>query len=89
MSRKEGERGLASNEDSVEASIWELEESIKKNNERIITAASNSTDNEKNIKKLGNKREIQLQGHLKQKVNEKTLGHSCKRKTCRDKLNIF
>ena len=44
VSRKEGRRGLASIEDSVDASIRELEDYIKKTQKRLITAASNSTD---------------------------------------------
>ena len=43
--RKEGERGVASIEDGLDASIQGLEDYIKKNKEKLITAASNSSDN--------------------------------------------
>ena len=45
MSRKEGRRGLASNEDSVDASIKRVEDYIEKHGERLITATRNNTDN--------------------------------------------
>ena len=45
VSRKEGGRRLTSTEDSVDASIRELEGCIKKSKERLITGTSNSTDN--------------------------------------------
>ena len=46
VSRKEGGRGLASIEDSVDASIQRLEDYIEKKNERgLITAIRNDTDN--------------------------------------------
>ena len=44
VSRK-GERVLANIEDSDYASIWGLEDCIKKSKESLITAASNSTEN--------------------------------------------
>ena len=44
MSRKEGGRGLAKIEDSINASI-QLEDYIKKHGGRLITAARNKTDN--------------------------------------------
>ena len=44
MSRKEGERRLANIEDSVDASIWQLEDYIKKSKERLIAATRSSTD---------------------------------------------
>ena len=45
VSRKEGGIGLASIQDSIDASIRGLENHIKKSKERLITAASCSTDN--------------------------------------------
>ena len=45
VSRKEGERGLASIEDSVDAFKQRLENSIKKRKGRLITATRNNTDN--------------------------------------------
>ena len=44
ISRKEGERGLASIEDSVDISIQGLKEYIKESKERLIIVARNSTD---------------------------------------------
>ena len=45
VSRKEGERGLASIEDSVDASIQRLEDYIEKHEGGLITAIRNNTDN--------------------------------------------
>ena len=45
VSRKEGGRGLASTEDSVDASILRLEDYIEKYEEGLITAIRNETDN--------------------------------------------
>ena len=45
ISRKEGGRGLASIEDSVDASIQRLEDYIQKNDGGLITAIRNDTDN--------------------------------------------
>ena len=45
VSRKEGERKLASIEDSVDASIQRLEDFIEKHERGIITATRNDTDN--------------------------------------------
>ena len=44
VSRKEGKRGFTCIEDSLEASIQELKDYIKKS-KRLTTAACNSTDN--------------------------------------------
>ena len=43
--RKEGGRGLASIEDSVDASIQQLENCKEKHERRLITAIRNDTDN--------------------------------------------
>ena len=43
--RKEGGRGLASIEDSVDTSIQRLEDYIEKRERRLITAIRNNTDN--------------------------------------------
>ena len=51
VSRNERRRGLASFEDNVDASIKELKENIKKSNDRLITVASDSTDNVRTNKK--------------------------------------
>ena len=45
VSRKEGGRGLASIEDSVDASIQQLQEYIEKHERGLITAIRNDTDN--------------------------------------------
>ena len=45
VSRKEGERGLASIEDSVDASICRLEYCIQKHVGGLITATRNDTEN--------------------------------------------
>ena len=45
VSRKEGGRGLASIEDSVDASIQRLEDYIEKHEGGLITAIRNDTDN--------------------------------------------
>ena len=45
VSRKEGKRGLASIEDSVDASIQRLEDYIEKHERGLITAIRNDTDN--------------------------------------------
>ena len=45
VSRKKGGRGLANNEDSVDASIQRLEDYIQKQDGGLITAIRNATDN--------------------------------------------
>ena len=45
VSRKEGGRGLASIEDSVDASIQRLEDYIEKYERGLITAIRNDADN--------------------------------------------
>ena len=45
VSREEGVRGLASIEDSVDASIQRLEDYIEKDEGGLITATRNDTDN--------------------------------------------
>ena len=45
VSRKEGGRGLASIEDSVDTSIQRLEDYMEKHERRLITAIKNDTDN--------------------------------------------
>ena len=48
VSRKKGGRGLASIENSVDASIQQLENYIQKHDGRLITAIRNDTDNKIN-----------------------------------------
>ena len=45
VSRKDGGRGFASIEDSVDASIQRLEDYIEKHERGLITAIRNNTDN--------------------------------------------
>ena len=45
VSRKEGGRGLASIEDTVDASIQQLEDDIEKHEGGLITTIRNDTDN--------------------------------------------
>ena len=45
VSRKEGGRGLASIEDSVDAPIQRLEDYIEKHEQGLITVIKNDTDN--------------------------------------------
>ena len=49
--RKEGGRGLASIEDSVDASIQRLEDYIRKHEGGLHTAIKNDTDNTMNNRK--------------------------------------
>ena len=60
VSRKEGGRGLVIIEDCVNASIQRLEDYIKKSQERLSTAASNSTDNKKTNNMIKNQ-EIEME----------------------------
>ena len=55
VSRKEKGRGLASIKDSMDTSIWEMDDYIKKSKESIITADSDSTDNIMKNRKLRNR----------------------------------
>ena len=73
VSRKEGGRGLASIEDSVDPSIQQLEDYIKKHDGGLITAIRNNTDNT-----MGNRMTItrkrkwdgkQLYGRFKRLIN--------------------
>ena len=50
VSRKEGGRGFANIEDSVDVSIRGLDDNIKKSKERLITATRNSSGNIKIIR---------------------------------------
>ena len=73
VSRKGGGR-LASIEDSVDASIWGLEDNIKKSKERLITATIKNTDNIKinrtTITRKQKWEEKQLYGYFKRQTNE-------------------
>ena len=73
VSRKEGGRGFASIEDTVDASIQRLEDYIEKHERGLITAIRNDTDNTIDERiQLGNKNGWgkQLYGHFKRLVNK-------------------
>ena len=73
VSRKEGGRGLASIEDSVDASIQRLEDYIKKHEGGLITAIRNDTvntmDNRMTITTKQKWKEKQLYGRFKRLIN--------------------
>ena len=73
VSTKEGGRGLASIEDSVDASIQRLEDNIEKHEGGPITAIRNDTDNTMaNIMTITRKQkweEKQLYGRFKRLIN--------------------
>ena len=73
VSRKEGGRGLANIEESVDTSIWWLEDYIEKHKEELITATRNDTDNtEDNRMTITRKQKWevkQLYGHFKWLIN--------------------
>ena len=89
MSRKEGGRGVASIENSVDISIQRLEVYIEKCRGRLITATRNNTDNTR-IKrtKLTRKQkweEKQVYGHFKRQTSE--ISHE-KTRTLQRKGNV-
>ena len=69
VSRKEGGRGLSSSGDSINASIRQLEDGIKKRKERRITVARNNTNNTRINRTTTTRKqkweEKQLYGHFK------------------------
>ena len=71
--RKEGGRGLASIEDSVDTSIQQLENYIQKHEGGIITATRHETENTMNnrmtITRKQKREEKQLYGHFKRLIN--------------------
>ena len=73
VSRKEGGRGLASTEDSVDASIQQLEDYIEKHEGARIRAINNDThntiDNRMTITRKQKWEEKQLYGHFKRLIN--------------------
>ena len=73
LSRKEGGRGLASIEDSVDASIQRLEDYIEKRVGGLITATRNDNDNtmtnRMTITKKRKWEEKELQGYFKRLIN--------------------
>ena len=81
--RKEGRRGLASIEDSIDASIQQLEEYIEKRRERLITATRNNTDNRRTNRMTVTWKqkweEKQLYGRFKQLIGN--ISHKKQNKT--------
>ena len=73
VSRKEGGRGLASIEDSVDASIQRLEVYIEKHKRRLITTIRNDTDNTIDNRMTTTRQqkweEKQLYGRFKRLIN--------------------
>ena len=72
VSRKEGGRGLASIEDSVDALTQRLEDYIEKHEAGLITAIRNDTDNMKDNRMTTRKQtweEKQLYGRFKRLIN--------------------
>ena len=73
VSRKEGVRGLASIEDSVDASIQRLEDYIEKHERGLITAIRNHTDNTIDNRMTRTRKqkwkEKQLYRHFKRLIN--------------------
>ena len=79
VSRKEGGRGLASIEDSVDASIKRLEDYIEKHERGLIIAIRNSTDNtidnRMTITRKQKWEEKQFYGRFKRLINNRKPGH--------------
>ena len=73
VSRKEGGRGHASIEDSIDTSIQKLEDYIEKHEGGLITAIRNNTDNmiDNRMTKTRKQKweEKQLHGRFKQLIN--------------------
>ena len=73
VSRKEGRRGLASIEDTVDASIQRFEDYIEKHERGLITAIRNDTDNTMDERMTTTRKQRwegkQLNGRFKRLVN--------------------
>ena len=73
VSRKEGGRGLASIEDSVNATIQRLEDYIEKHERGLITGIRNDTDNtiddRMTTTRKQKREEKQLHGRFKRLIN--------------------
>ena len=73
VSRKEGGRGFASIENSVNASIQRLEDYLQKHEGGLITATRNDTDNTMNNRMTITRKQKwegkQLYGHFKRIIN--------------------
>ena len=81
VSRKEGGRGLASTEDSVDASIQRLKDCIQKHEEGLITATRNETENTMNNTMTITRKQKwdgkQLYGRFKRLINNISHGKTC------------
>ena len=95
VSRKEGERGLASCEDSVEASMLRLLDYIEKHEEGLIRAIRNDTENamakRMTITRKQKWKEKQIYGRFKRLIN--SISHQktwtwLKKETLREKQNL-
>ena len=79
VSRKEGGRGLASTEDSVDVSIQRLEDYIEKHDGGLITDIKNDTDNtmtnRMTITRKQKWEEKQLFGRFKRLYRTRRPGH--------------
>ena len=83
LPRKEGERGLACIEDSVDASMPLLEDYIEKHDRWLITIIRNYTDNTIDDRMTTRKQkweEKQLYGHFKQHLTPENMDLAKKRK---------
>ena len=73
VSRKQGGRGLASIEDTIDASIQRLEDYIEKHERGLITTIRNDTDNTINERMTTTKKHKwegkQLYGYFKRLIN--------------------
>ena len=71
--KEDGGGGLASIEDSVDASVQRLEDYIKKHERRLITATRNNTDNTMDKRMTTTRKQIwekkQLYGRFKRLIN--------------------
>ena len=93
VSRKEGGRGLANIEDSVEASIQQLGDYIEMSGGRLIAAIRNNTENTKinrtkitRNNKWGN---IDVLSDKQATSHSRKLRRGSKRETFREILNLF
>ena len=73
LSRKEGRRGFASIEDSVDASMQRFEDYIEKHERGLITTIRNDTDNTIDDRMTTTRKqkweEKQFYGHFKRRIN--------------------
>ena len=97
VSREEGGGGHTSNENCVDASVQGHEGYIKQSKERLITEASNSTENIGTKRKTTKTRKqdweekncIDISSDKLAKSYMGSIGHGYSRETLREKLNFF